>query len=562
MATNAAAPSTVQPPPMPPSRRRPSGGNGGIIGGGGGDDDDDGGGERPPRRRDRHQRAVVVERRQHRGHPHQRADVQLRRRQRQSVSVTVEDFRDVFHSKICRASRYKVHAPDCDCAKVAGLRSRYAACRRDGASTTSGMDVVSSTSTDVRVDDGNGDVDARCDAFDRLNLNATTTTTKTKETTTRALMKEAREDDNNEAVVDAIFDNLIVLPDTKANNPNHAYACLGTDRRSFDENWIGCERKLANEIFGIDVGGGNDDDIPTFKVSCAQCLLSDHQPNGFVAIISPSSAGLTPILRCARDASSYYASRRRSSSSGNSPLHADHAHFLCAVGLSSLVSLLVGVRMHHEKRRIAMDIARGMMEDDDCARALPRVMLERMMRARYDSRCRPSSPPNIRDDDFVVRIELGHHLKSLLRILAVECPPPPGDGDEGQRRRSTKVPRDDAMMRCIMAMAYVDDGNDLLTLDLPGGKRHLGESTLMCAIRETMEECSLTIDRGWLSRMVPVRYGGDVLVEVGEEEEEEGEVKGATTTNDGDDERRRNNSDDDHTSDFAKKRSMSQEPAE
>ena len=91
------------------------------------------------------------------------------------------------------------------------------------------------------------------------------------------------------------------------------------------------------------------------------------------------------------------------------------------------------------------------------------------------------------------------------------------------------------MMQCIMAVAYVNDGNNLLMLDLPGGKRHLGQSTLMCAIRETMEECSLTIDRGWLSRMVPVQYGGDVLVEVGGEEEEEGKVKGATTTNDGDD---------------------------
>jgi len=36
------------------------------------------------------------------------------------------------------------------------------------------------------------------------------------------------------------------------------------------------------------------------------------------------------------------------------------------------------------------------------------------------------------------------------------------------------------------------------TLDLPGGKRHLGESSLQGAIRETYEEMTLVVDEEWV----------------------------------------------------------------
>jgi len=41
--------------------------------------------------------------------------------------------------------------------------------------------------------------------------------------------------------------------------------------------------------------------------------------------------------------------------------------------------------------------------------------------------------------------------------------------------------------------------NNTWQLDLPGGKRHLGESTFQCAIRETEEETSLVVDETWLT---------------------------------------------------------------
>jgi hypothetical protein len=56
-------------------------------------------------------------------------------------------------------------------------------------------------------------------------------------------------------------------------------------------------------------------------------------------------------------------------------------------------------------------------------------------------------------------------------------------------------------------MGYVY-GPYLLTLDLPGGKRHLGESTLRGVIREVEVECSLAMDYEYLFSNVSDLYGG------------------------------------------------------
>ena len=59
-------------------------------------------------------------------------------------------------------------------------------------------------------------------------------------------------------------------------------------------------------------------------------------------------------------------------------------------------------------------------------------------------------------------------------------------------------------------MGYID-GPLKLMLDLPGGKRHLGESTLQGLIREVEEECSLLIDHEWFAGQVSKKYGGRVV---------------------------------------------------
>ncbi|KAG7361280.1 hypothetical protein IV203_036380 [Nitzschia inconspicua] len=54
----------------------------------------------------------------------------------------------------------------------------------------------------------------------------------------------------------------------------------------------------------------------------------------------------------------------------------------------------------------------------------------------------------------------------------------------------------------FLAIAFRDQveengGSISIELDLPGGKRHLGESSFDCAIRETLEETSLLVDDTW-----------------------------------------------------------------
>ena len=56
-------------------------------------------------------------------------------------------------------------------------------------------------------------------------------------------------------------------------------------------------------------------------------------------------------------------------------------------------------------------------------------------------------------------------------------------------------------------MGYIDSSH-VIELDLPGGKRHLGETTLQGVIREVEEECSLQINYDWLVENVSKRYGG------------------------------------------------------
>ena len=79
------------------------------------------------------------------------------------------------------------------------------------------------------------------------------------------------------------------------------------------------------------------------------------------------------------------------------------------------------------------------------------------------------------------KVKLGHHLSTLLRMM------------EGRKKD-----KDLAKFTHWMVLGYAV-GPDSWLLDLPGGKRHLGESTLDCAVRETEEECSVTIDREWIS---------------------------------------------------------------
>ncbi len=59
----------------------------------------------------------------------------------------------------------------------------------------------------------------------------------------------------------------------------------------------------------------------------------------------------------------------------------------------------------------------------------------------------------------------------------------------------------------VMVIGYID-GPTQYQLDLVGGRRRLGESTLEDALREVEEECSLKIDKGWMEKRVSKEFGG------------------------------------------------------
>ena len=265
--------------------------------------------------------------------------------------IETTQFSSRFHSEICRAAKYKVHAPNCTCFKVVKLRQHY------------------------HQENGN-----------------------------KSLAEQLKDLDISDP-----FDSLVVVPDTKTSPA--IFVCNETTSNEFRNDATLCESKLANEIFD----GNNTASMDTspFKVSCALCLLG-HQKNGFVAIVADSAQELEPTISKARKAKAV-------SETDNHKLHSDHAHFICAVQLSSCKSFLQSAKTRSKHSQVVSEI------------------LTQLKNGGVDL---PSSA-----DDASCTIQLGHHLTSLLWL----------QGKMKSNKRS----------KYIMVLGYVD-GPTELELDLPG----------------------------------------------------------------------------------------------
>ncbi|KAL9178512.1 hypothetical protein ACHAXT_001850 [Thalassiosira profunda] len=363
------------------------------------------------------------------------------------------DFQSTFHAERCRAARYKVHMPLCDCPKVAGLRQRYVSALADAKRKADGGQRASGTGREAQGADGERQ---------SLGINA-----------------YANEIQFDSGESKDPFDNLIVVPDTKSTPA--VYVCEDTNRQALRTDGTARERKLAREIFGETENGAvastdkvaENGDIPPFKVNCAICLLTGHQRNGFVAVASSSFDEMQPTIQRAREAGLQKAN-------GGKGLHSDHAHFVCALEVSTLQSLLAAGKTRSKSQRENGEILRQMKEEGGVE------LSAELMDA-------PQSTS--------VQIKMGHHLTSLLYLLQTPAKRKPKDKDETSGLYQP--------IRYMMVLGY-QDGPAKLELDLPGGKRHLAESTLEGAVREVEEECSLLLDRRWLAERVCTKYGGSL----------------------------------------------------
>jgi len=363
------------------------------------------------------------------------------------INIETTNFQSIFHNKLCRAAKYKVHAPHCSCPKVVKLRQRYESTQirvkpdNETVAKTSG-NIGGYSNYDQIQFDIDGNITHQLSQLDITTNNIN--------------------DDNNHP-----FDNLIVLFDTKGTSPS-IYSCTNTNLLKFQKDGISCEQKLSTEIFGSTtttttdkVHSTNNKKIPPFKVNCAICLLTTHQRNGFVAITSNSFDELQSTITSARKSTLV-------KQSNGEKLHADHAHFICAIKLSSLYSLLSAGKTRSKNEMVMKDV---------------------LMQIRNDKGVDCLSPEMINESSSI-QIKMGHHLTSLLWLLQ----------DDKQKSSNNNV-------KYIMVMGYIDSPH-AIELDLPGGKRHLGEATIQGVIREVEEECSLQIDYDWLVGHVSKRYGG------------------------------------------------------
>ena len=89
------------------------------------------------------------------------------------------------------------------------------------------------------------------------------------------------------------------------------------------------EEDLKQHIFST--GTKNNTNKNPFKISCANCLLENHERNGFLCLHSTNYKKLQLVLQHCR---------KEASKKKQEQLHHDHAHHICILSYQSLQDLL------------------------------------------------------------------------------------------------------------------------------------------------------------------------------------------------------------------------------
>jgi hypothetical protein len=249
---------------------------------------------------------------------------------------------------------------------------------------------------------------------------------------------------------EALLDGLVVLP--KIKSVSHVYVCQDqTDVKSFALDPLAAERRLRDQLFPTS-SKSQSATREKFKLSGASCMLQ-HEPNGFVCVYSKTSSS---SVHLARD-------KARRARQAKSSLHADHAHFVCTLPHAALWKLKMAV--------------------PDATQALWHYLSHQVVLQPHSTSPREGGVEQTTRVLPEISIELGHHLTSLLCLKTA-----PNDDQESEYWWLTLVYDDTKPF----------SKRRKFTVDLPGGKRHLGESSLDGAMRETEEETSLVLDESWV----------------------------------------------------------------
>ena len=252
-----------------------------------------------------------------------------------------------------------------------------------------------------------------------------------------------------------------------------AFACAGTSTHRWNDDPRRCEETLREAIFDSSLKH-------QVKVSCAQCVL-EVNPNGAVVIIGyhHEMMGLATTAKM-RAEEKKGADEINGASGGKgekSSLHHDHAHLIMALPVPLVAACLSKTATRTDMNNLYAWALGGKVGVSSCS-----------SNSESDSRDETSGhfPLFTRKPK---PIEFKHHLQCVW-FKQSKDPLFFFRNAGGQIPQLSAASLDELL---VLVMAY-DDG-DHWTLDLPGGKRHLGEDVWTCARRETFDSVNSTFDK-------------------------------------------------------------------
>jgi ADP-ribose pyrophosphatase YjhB (NUDIX family) len=356
--------------------------------------------------------------------------------------VVTEDFPSM-HQTYGRHA-YKVHKPGCQCPKIQQVRLALQSAKNPRQTTTT----TTTTTTMPQQEESKDDPIYQSSSL----ASAISSTAMAEQQQKQQLLLE--------------LDGLVVIPDTKT--IPFLYLCRHTGIQEFQRDAMAAEQKLQDEMFPTTheekttqssettttSSSSSSSPSSSFKASCASCLLEEI-PNGFVCVASSRQT----TVDMARD----LARQRAAEKSSAAMLHSDHAHYVCSLSNNKMSQLV----LYRARTRQQTREAAGPIVEQFIQQGLPAQVGE--------------------------TVEVGHHLKSLLQLSS------------SKSTMSSRRDKDASNFQYYWLVLVYDDRakGGYWTIDLPGGKRHLGETTFQCAIRETEEEISLHIDETWKTEENP-----------------------------------------------------------